>query len=262
MLLKNHIAYRFLTDSSLWFEMIESQEPDLYKLYEENKEVPERIHSLYACLNDKQNNPYLVTDSVIEHLDLLKINKKGEHYNWEVFKKLSNQKVTFIFNNNIFLRMVVTDDTIWFLHMKFTFNKGDKEKNNGHMYWIMFFIKRNTGELCEHFNHPDVKQIEEFVYKFLCFFYLTDNDEEIVPPGKAVGTKKTGKIFNDFKFPLTMVTSKWNITSIRTEGFGVRGHFRVQPMGPKENPYYEIILIDPFDKSGYKRTAQKQLEGL
>lgn len=260
MVIRNHIAYRFLTDSSLWFEMIESQEPDLYTLYEEgNKNIPERIHSLYACLHNKDNKPYLVANSVIENLDLLKINKKGEHYNWEVFKQLKNQKVTFIFIDNTFLRMVITDDTIWFCHMTFTFNKGDK--NNGHMHWVMFFIKRDTGELCEHFKHPDVKQREEFIYKFLCFFYLTDNNEEIVAPGKVVGTRKTGKISNDFKFPLTMVTSKWNITSIRTEGFGVRGHFRVQPCG-KAWSNYEIIFIDPFEKSGYKRTAQKQLEGI
>jgi len=253
MILKNHIAYRFLTDDSLWFEMIESQEPNLYTEYE-GREVPERIHSLYACLNNKQDKPYLVTNSVIENLDMFKINKQGEHYNWDVFKNLNNQKVTFIFNDNVFLRMVVTEDTIWFLHMKFTFAKGDK--NNGQMYWIMFFIKRDTGELCEHFKHPDVRQIEEFVYKFLCFFYLTDNDEEIVKAGKTVGTKKTGKILNDFKFPLTVVTSKWNTTVIRTEQFGVRGHFRLQPCG-KARQDYELIFIEPFVKHGYIRKAEK-----
>lgn len=264
MVLRNHIAYRFLTDDTLWLEMIESQQPDLYELYKQNKDVPENVHSLYACINNKNNNPYLVTNSVIEHLDLLKINKKGDHYNWEVFKKLQEQKVTFIFNNNVLLRMVVSRDTIWFMHMKFTFDKVGKgvEKNDGQMYWIIFFIKRNTGELCQHFEHQDVKQIEEFVYKFLCFFYLTENEEQIVPPGKVVGTRATGKISNDFKFPLTMVTSKWNTTSIRTEGFGVRGHFRVQPMGPVDDRYYEIILIDPFDKKGYKRTAGKEKAGI
>lgn len=256
MILRNHIAYRFLTDDSLWFEMLESTEPDLYRLFEEQKEVPESVHSLYACINDKNNKPYLVTNSVVENLDMLKIAKKGEHYNWEVFNRLENQKVTFIFTNNVFLRMVVTEDVIWFMHTRFTFDKADKDKNNGQMYWIMFYIKRDTGELCEHFKHPDVNQIEEFVYKFLCFFYLTDNDEEIVKAGKTVGTKKTGKILNDFKFPLTVVTSKWNTTVIRTEQFGVRGHFRLQPCG-KARQDYELIFIEPFVKHGYIRRAEK-----
>jgi acyl-ACP thioesterase len=240
--------------------MIESQEPDIYKLFEQKKEVPESVRSLYFCINNKKNKPYLVTNSVIEHLDLLKITKKGEHYNWDVFRHLPNQKVTFIFNNNVLLRMVVSDNTLWFCHMKFTFDKGDDD--NGQMYWIMFFIKRDTGELCEHFEHPDVKNIEEFVYKFLCFFYLTENQEEIVPPGKVIGTRKTGKVSNDFKFPLTMVTSKWNTTVIRTEQFGVRGHFRVQPCGPVNDKRYEVIFIEPFVKHGYKRTAGKIKEGI
>ena len=254
MILKNHIAYRFLTDETLWFEMIESQEPDLYKLYDEKKTVPDSIHSLYSCLHNKLNKPYVVANSVIENLDMFTINKQGEHYNWEVFNQLKEQKVTFIFNDNTLLRMLVTDDVIWFCHMKFTFAKGDK--NNGQMYWIMFFIKRDTGELCEHFKHPDVRQIEEFVYKFLCFFYLTDNNEEVVKAGKTTGTKKTGKILNDFNFPITLVTSKWNTTVIRTEQFGVRGHFRLQPYGTAMQNY-KLIFIEPFVKNGYVRKAEK-----
>lgn len=256
MILKNHIAYRFLNDSNLWMEMIETNNPDIYTHYENKKDLPDSVHSLYSCLCSKNNKSYLVTESVLENLDMLKITKNGEHYNWSVFNNLPEQKVTFILPNNILLRMVVTEDTLWFCHLKFTFEEGSK--THGQSYWIMYYIDRKTGELCEHFQHPDVKEIEPTVYKFLCFFYLAENTEEILNPGKTYGTRRTGKILNDIGIPLTVVTSKWNTTVIRTEAFGVRGHFRVQPCG-KGRTNYELIFIEPFVKNGYKRTAGKLL---
>jgi len=254
MVIRNHIAYRFLTDSNLWMEMLESQHPNMYEDYEKNNlALPESIKSLYYCLNNDKNRPFVVTNSVVEHLDMLKINKKDDHYNWAVFNNLPEQKVTFIFQDGTLLRMIVSEGTIWFCHLTFKYNK--KSDNDGHMNWVMFFINRETMELCEHFEHQDVINLEEFVYKFLCFFYLTENTEEIIPPGRVYGTRKTGKTSNDFRFPLTVVTSKWNITSIRTDSFGVRGHFRVQPCGVGRTNY-EIIFIEPFEKSGYTRKAK------
>lgn len=257
MVLRNHIAYRFLTDSNLWFEMIESQHPDIYD--NPVADLPPAVHSLYYCLSNDKNKPYLITESVVENLGMLKINKKDDHYNWEVFKNLPDQKVTFVFHDNNCLRMVVTGETIWFCHLTFDFDKEKNNKNDGKMGWVMFYLNRKSGELCEHFDHVDVRNLEEFIYKFLCFFYLTENTEEVIPAGKVHGTRKTGKISNDFKFPITIVTAKWNTTSIRTEAFGVRGHFRVQPCG-KERSEYEIIFIEPFVKNGYKRSAGKLLQ--
>jgi hypothetical protein len=255
MVLRNHIAYRFLTDSNLWMEMVESQYPNIYEEAADDLEkIPEGAKSLYSCVNDTKNKPYIVANSVIEHLDMLKISRKDDHFNWSVFKDLPHQKVTFIFQDNTLLRMVVADNVIWFCHLKFKFEAGSN--NYGNMNWVMFYFDRETGALCEHFNSPDVIKMEETIYKFLCFFYLTENKEEIIAPGKVHGTRKTGKISNDLPFPITLVNSKWNTTVIRTESFGVRGHFRVQPCG-KGRSNYEIIFIQPFAKTGYRRAAGK-----
>lgn len=256
MILKNHIAYRFLTDDTLPMEMLESQYPELHEHFKEGDDVPESVLSLYHCLSPDKNKSYLVTKSVVENLDLLKINKKDDHYDWNVFKNLKDQKVTFIFHDGTLLRMLVSENTLWFCHLKFKMNHDSNI--DGHMNWVMFYMDRLNGDLCEHFNHKDVKELEEFVYKFLCFFYLTENQEEILPAGKVYGTRKTGKILNDFKFPMTVVTSKWNTTTIRTDAFGVSGHFRLQPCGPGRTDT-ELIFIEPFIKNGYKRTASKEL---
>jgi len=254
MVIRNHIAYRFLTDSNFWMEMMEDIFPNLHSDFEKtgNKEVPKEVMGLYHCLYDKDNKSYVVSNSVVENLDMLKINKKDDHYNWDVFKHLPAQKITFIFQDGSLLRMVISEDTIWFCHIKFKLDKGSD--NHGRQHSVMFYIEKETMKLCDHFSHPDVIGLEEHIYKFLCFFYLTENTEEIIPPGRVHGTRKTGKTSNDFKFPITIVTSKWNITTIRTEAFGVRGHFRVQPYGSGSR--YEIIFIAPFEKSGYTRRAK------
>lgn len=260
MVLRNHIAYRFLTDPDFWMEMVEASYPNLYSDYDKNnKEVPEEITSLYHCFTNGHNKSYIVTQSVVQHLDKLKLKKDGAHYNWKVFNNLPNQKLTFIFHDGTLLRMIVAENTIWFCHLKFTRNKDSKLE--GQSYWVMFNIDRQTLELCSHFDHPDVINLEEHVYKFLCFFFLTENTEEIIPPGRKYGTKKTGKIRNDFKFPVTVVTSKWNITTIRTDGFDVSGHFRVQPCG-KGRMNYEIIFIEPFRKTGYIRKSNKEIQNV
>ena len=82
--------------------------------------------------------------------------------------------------------------------------------------------------------------------------YLSENEEMTIPAGAKYGTRKSGKIINSLPFPVTTVTSKWNITSIRTDGFEVSGHLRLQPT----NAGTKMIFIAPFMKHGYKRTAK------
>ena len=255
MVIQNHIAYRFLTDENLIFEIIEKTHEGEWEqlLKQKDPEIPSKIHSLYNLLHPDKQAPYVVAESVSEHLELLKIKKNGDHFDWTYFKNLKNQKVTFIMPDNIVIRMVIQDEIIHFFHLKYDVE--DRKTGQGHIKWIMYYLNRYTGELCEHFEHDDVKQIEESVYKFLCFFYLADNQEEIISPGKTHGTRKSGKILNNFKFPLTYVSSKWNVTSIRTEGFSVSGHFALRWTGEGRN-IPRVVLIEPFEKEGYVRKAK------
>lgn len=256
MVIKNHIAYRFLTDESIWFEMIESTHPGDWKalVEKDEKEIPDKIHSLYALLNNKDQKPYVITESVLQNLEHLKVNRKGEHFDWTYFKNIKNQKVTWILPNNVCVRILFHNEIIHFFHLKY--EHLDKKAGTGHMKWIMYYLNRNTGELCEHFEHQDVKEIEESMYKLLSFFYLAEVQEEYVAVGRVYGTKKTGKVLNDFKFPLTIVSTKWNITSIRTEGFNVCGHFAHRWTG-EGRTIPKVVFISPFEKEGYVRKAKK-----
>lgn len=269
MVIKNHIAYRFLTDETLIKEMCETMYPEewsktkaTFNSKKENIEFDDldsKIASFVSLVSPSHQKPFYVTESVLKNLDLLKVSRSGPHFNWQVFKSLRPQKITLILPGDRVLRIrKQASGTLELFWLRFVKDKEPGKMIEGSMKWVMLYMNTDTGELCEHFDHVDGLESEEFLYKLLCFFYLTENIEEIIAPKSVHGTRKTGKTLNDFSFPLTVVTSKWNITSIRTEGFMVSGHFRLQPKGVGRSEY-EMIFIEPFQKNGYKRTAGKKL---
>lgn len=69
--------------------------------------------------------------------------------------------------------------------------------------------------------------------------------------------KKQGKLLNNMDIPVTVVNSRWNTTVVRTEQFGVCGHFRLQRIGSGRSDS-KVIFIEPFVKNGYVRNAQKE----
>lgn len=272
MVLRNHIAYRFLTDFRFFLELFEEAHPALYnqvfksvppKVVESmddeqmNNWLPPEMKSLHAVAGVHENRSYIIANTVLDGLNLLKVDKKENgHYDWSVFKHLKEQKKTFIFPQNNLIRFLVREGTIHIMHLSFIMK--DRKTGAGKAGWVMSFLDQQTGDLCHLFESDDMKKIEEFMYKFLCFFYLSELQEEIIPPGRSYGTKKTGKVINDLPLSVTIVNSKWNITSIRTEGFAVSGHFRVQPVG-EGRTQSKIIFIEPFKKNGYKRRASKHV---
>ena len=80
---------------------------------------------------------------------------------------------------------------------------------------------------------------------------------------KVVGANKRVKDFNckyvnDTDSGITILDSTWFTTLVKSEGFKVRGHFRLQPYGPgmKEK---RLIWIKDFEKTGYTREAKRPL---
>jgi hypothetical protein len=261
MQLKNHIAYRFLTEEMFVIEMVTHHYPNLIDAIDAQDEkgvpIPEEMQNkakhLYILLKNEDQKSYYATESVLDKLDMLSVSKKDGAYDWTVFSKAKEGKYTFIFPKNAVLRIWIHDDTIEFCYLSFVFEKGSAIKGQSH--WVLFFLNRETNELCEHFEHEDVKNIETFVYKFLCFFFLTQNEEIEVQPKQRFGTRKAGKVINDLPFKLTVVNSKWGKTVINSNGFSVSGHLAIRWTGiGRTNP--RIVFINPFEKKGYKRIYQ------
>lgn len=253
-ILRNHIAKRFLEDSNFLAEMVIEQEPELLTSDIKSNPPTEKLKSLVSVLSYNDQKAYYVTETVLDKLELLKVKpKEDDHYDWSVFKDLTNQKNTFIFPNNSLLRMMIANDIIHFCHLEFQLK--NKQTGQGECKWVMFYLNRKTGELCNHFEHVDVKAIEKFIYCLLCFVYLSENEEIILQPNQKIGTRKQGKVINELKVPITIINSRWNVTTIRTEGFSVRGHFAIRWSGTGRSTA-KLVFIEPFEKKGYIRLAK------
>jgi hypothetical protein len=97
------------------------------------------------------------------------------------------------------------------------------------------------------------------VIKLMIFVELGDIEVEFIEKGRNnKKPKKEGKITNDSEYNVYVVDSSWNKLIIRTDGFAVRGHFRLQPCGEGMKDR-KLIWIDAFEKHGYKRTPRAKI---
>lgn len=63
------------------------------------------------------------------------------------------------------------------------------------------------------------------------------------------------KYVNETNHKIEILDSTWFTTIIRSEGFGVSGHFRKQRYGPGMTEW-RLQYIEPFEKHGYTRKAR------
>lgn len=92
--------------------------------------------------------------------------------------------------------------------------------------------------------------------QILIFLKYTNPDIKFIESGKKVGTRKNG-FFNLTRSSITVVDSTWNTTVVRSKGFSVDGHLRLQPHGP-ERKQRKLIWIEPFEKEGYVRHSKSE----
>lgn len=90
--------------------------------------------------------------------------------------------------------------------------------------------------------------------RFMTFLKYADTETKFVNGGRK--EKHLGeKYINETKYKVEILDSTYFTTISRTEGFGVRGHFRWQPWGPGMTQK-KLIWISDFVKEGYTRTAK------
>ena len=295
MRLTHHIALRFLTDNTFIFEVIEHRHPGILKAVVHSKPIPgDKEHRVveaeeaddekgkladawnedFPFLNAENQKAYIVTDSVSDKLDLLKVKRGADSfYDWSVFAEVRPCKKTFImaptpaYKHGTALRLYITPEEIKLAYLRgvpATEAQILEHARAGKM--IDFFCKgtilRINRSSNEHiYTKGDEKYHEfyEFTYKLLCFFFLSENDIEVIQRGATHGQKKSGKFKNDLPIPVRIINSKWNITSIRTDGFLVSGHFALRRCGPGRTAS-RMVYIEPYQKHGYIRRGGKEFE--
>lgn len=66
------------------------------------------------------------------------------------------------------------------------------------------------------------------------------------------------KFLNETKIGITYLNSKWFTNLVKSDGFKVNGHFRLQPKKKDGEWTKELIWINDFEKSGYTSIAKIQ----
>lgn len=125
---------------------------------------------------------------------------------------------------------------------------------------LAMYAQRNAKGVKQYLSETAVKngvtQISMIADVFTLLLFLKYCDlqtKEIKPQAREwhIGTK----YLNETKQKIEVLDSTWFTTITRSESFGVRGHFRMQPCGHNLSER-KLIWVDSFEKQGYTRTAK------
>jgi hypothetical protein len=132
---------------------------------------------------------------------------------------------------------------------------------------ICFYVDNQNGiqgwvSKTENINPDDKNEIQKRLWSRLAqpiIFNMFKSYAEVETKTIFAETKqKDGidKYVNDTKLNLTFLDSKWFTNIVKTEGFAVQGHFRLQPKKKNGEWTKELIWINEFNKLGYTAPAR------
>jgi len=127
---------------------------------------------------------------------------------------------------------------------------------------LMCWDNIDNSPLVTRYKEDDAPLSRAMFRKFvqlLLFVELSDLTVEILKPNEKTRTRKTGKYVNRSNTDITIVDSKWNVISVRTEGFKVRTHPRMQPCG-ENNQERKLIWVQQYQKNGYVRRKTNKVK--
>jgi len=192
----------------------------------------------------KHPNPYyfLIQPSVEVCSEKIRIN---ENFSCSIFKNVKDGHHFYLMGKNEFYSFVkfngVLRATYWNRQREIAFEFG-------------LHIEKDE------YYFPDIEE-DEFnrLMKIMIFIELGDVEVVEIAKGQNNGKpKKEGKITNTSEYNVYVVDSSWNQLIIRTDGFAVMGHFRLQPCGVGFSDR-KLIWINAFEKHGYKRQPKAKI---
>jgi len=192
----------------------------------------------------KSPNPYyyLIQQTVWDCSEKIRIN---ENFSCVIFNKIKDGEHVYLLGKEEVYRYVKFNGAI----RAFYWDRGRKLA-----FEFGFHLEKDR------YYFPDIKE-DEFnrLVRLMTFIELGDIEIVEIPKGRNNGKlKNDGKITNTSDFNVYVVDSSWNKLIIRTEGFAVMGHFRLQPCGPGLIDR-KLIWINAFEKNGYKRQPKAKI---
>lgn len=204
-------------------------------------------------LGEMKTESYLIAQTAIELAKRIKIDE--DKFDVKFLSKIRDKKITFLLGKDVFIRYVKRGNLIFAIRV----NSVDIKGMGQYISYVSFMIDTETGDI-NYADKSDALLTDEhfkFFVQLLVFTELSKLEIKILEPRQKFGTRKLGKYINESNQNVTIVDSVWNKMIVRTEGFGVRGHWRFQKCG-KNFSEVEYIFIEEFRKNGYVRMPKKE----
>jgi len=179
---------------------------------------------------------YLVQRSVEDCAKMIRIK---DNFSCSIFSKIKDGEHIYLLGKNQFFRFVKFNGAIRGSY----WNRDNKE-----FFEVGFDLDEDV------YYFPVVRK-DSFnrLVRLMVFIKVGDIETVILNSGRNNGkTKSDGKITNTSNHTVYVVDSSWNKLIIRTDGFSVMGHFRLQPCGSGMTDR-KLIWINSFQKDGYTR---------
>lgn len=193
-------------------------------------------------LFDSNAKYFLICDSVYRASALVKI---GVGFTGRTLKDIKFGKYTYLMGPHRMIRFQCFHGLIAGVYY-------DEQAQIG----LVWGVDIATGDYC--FSGRYSKEFS-MIMQVLTFIELGDIEIEEIPGGRSNNkNRKEGKITNESKNTVFVVDSSWNKLIIRTEGFAVRGHFKLQPCGPQWIDR-KLIWVNAFEKHGYIRKPRAEI---
>lgn len=195
-----------------------------------------------SIISDEDSSYYFICSSVFKAAELIKINEK---FTGRTFKDIEYGKYTYLIGKQTMIRFICVKGAI----QGFYYNEKERKAFEFGSYTL------DEG----YFYQPEYAKEFTMIMQLIAFVELGDIEVKILDAGRNNGGKKNvDKVTNTSNNSVYVVDSSWNQIIIRTDGFAVRGHFRLQPCGPGHKDR-ELIWIDAFKKHGYKRRPSAEV---
>lgn len=216
--------------------------PDAIGDYRETRNIVNAIIDTQNIIDKDGSSYFFICESVYKAANLIKV---SAWFTGRTLKDIKIGKYTYLMGKNEMVRFYVGIGAIKGFYYddknKIAFEWGI-EMENGNYYYDGYYDKLFTK-----------------IMQVLTFVELGDIEIQELPAGRNNNApKKEGKITNTSPNTVFVVDSSWNKLIIRTDGFAVKGHFRLQPCGFNHADRI-LIWIDAFEKHGYKRQPKAKI---
>lgn len=209
----------------------------------QNTGVKIQANWLQSIIRENDSSKYfLILDSVYKAAELVKI---GGGFTSRTMKDINLGHYTYLLGKNKMVRFVVVVGAIKGFYF-------DDHLNIA----FEFGLDIESGK---HYVDGQYNGIFSNIMQILTFVELGDIEVITLDRGRNNGgKKKVDKVTNGSNNTVYVVDSSWNKLIIRTDGFAVRGHFRLQPCG-HAHADRKLIWVDAFEKHGYTRRPRAEI---